>query len=394
MSVSAWELLHTLGRATALAGHGSSLALAQHWNCLRYLTAFQAGHQGRMELSADGKNPRYHRRAVQALDLGIAFGCVAAERILRLRHPDHRFEVVDAELVLEAGWRLRDAGKDVRENTKVRPNYLLVGRKHGEPLRVFSVDCKGSHGRDDAQHVQLANSAANVNTVVLGELDQGGAPVPSLLTSTALLAEGGIEVRVLDPDGDGLLAIPGKPAPDLDGPVDERAFLSLMRFTNPDGTEGSRPGFSLPEQEWEWFSRVLARTTAAALLTFAGDRNAARTLLTKRQQYRLGSSYSHASPGVRCDTGITLGGIRLVGTDHVFRLDGKRVEVFSGIREDMHGLLARHELEEHEARLRGVLASWRRRKAHVDKDWGGPVRMDSSGAVFAIRECTGRQHLA
>ncbi|MGW3473303.1 hypothetical protein ACWDKQ_33705 [Saccharopolyspora sp. NPDC000995] len=38
MSLSPWELLHTLARATALAGHGSSRALAQHWNCLRYLT--------------------------------------------------------------------------------------------------------------------------------------------------------------------------------------------------------------------------------------------------------------------------------------------------------------------------------------------------------------------
>ncbi|WIV52891.1 hypothetical protein [Amycolatopsis nalaikhensis] len=31
MRIMPWELLHLLGRATVLSGHGSSRALAQHW---------------------------------------------------------------------------------------------------------------------------------------------------------------------------------------------------------------------------------------------------------------------------------------------------------------------------------------------------------------------------
>ncbi|QUH04178.1 hypothetical protein HUO13_28310 [Saccharopolyspora erythraea] len=385
MSISPWELLHMLARATTLAGHGSSRALAQHWNSLRYVTALQANHQRRMELSADGKNPRYHRKAVQAQDLGIAFGLATAHYILRHRHPDYRFDIVDAELALEAGWALQGAGSTARERTRLRPNYFLVGRKLGAPLRIASVDCKGSHGKVEAQHDQLAKSAALVETVVLGDVDGGVTPLPSLLLATAVAAKGGIETRLLDPDGGGILAVPGKSAPDLTGPADELNLLPLIHFTNSDGRQSARPGFSIPAERTEWLSRILARTAAAGLLTFAGDRDAARSLLTKRQQHRLGSSHSHASSGMRFDTGITLGGMSLVGTDHVFRLNGRRVEVFSGLVEHMHRHLAKHELNEHEAALPNTVATWKRKKAAIAKDWDGLVHMDSAGAVLAIR---------
>lgn len=36
MSITPWELLHTLGRATVLSGQGSSRALSQHWSCPRH----------------------------------------------------------------------------------------------------------------------------------------------------------------------------------------------------------------------------------------------------------------------------------------------------------------------------------------------------------------------
>jgi hypothetical protein len=62
-----------------------------------------------MELSPDGKDPRYHRKAVQPEDLGIAFALATALRVAYARHPDHHFEVVDADVALEAGWALRGA---------------------------------------------------------------------------------------------------------------------------------------------------------------------------------------------------------------------------------------------------------------------------------------------
>ena len=160
MRLTPWELLHTLGRATAFSGSGSSRALSQHWGCLKYITTLQANGHGVMELSDDGKDPRYHRKSVQAEDLGIAFALAAAARIVRSRHPDYAFEVVDADVALEAGWALRGPEVKGRGNTKLRPDYFLVGFKEGEPARVVTVECKGSHGPADAQHEQLAKAAA------------------------------------------------------------------------------------------------------------------------------------------------------------------------------------------------------------------------------------------
>ncbi len=385
MLITPWELLHTLARATVLGRHGSSRALAQHRECLRYVTALQANHQGRIERSIDGKDPRYHRKAVQAQDLGIAFGLAAAQHSMLQRHPGYRFDIVDADLALEAGWALRGSGGAAREYTKLRPNYFLVGRKPDAPIRIVSVDCKGSHGKDEAQHEQLAKSAARVQSIVLGEIDAGGAPPASLLTATGMAAEGGIETRILDPDGDGELAVPGKPTPDLTGPVDEPNLMASITFTDANGRQVSRPGFGLPAERWEWFSRVLARTTAATLLTFAGDRDTAHDLLTKRQRDRLGAN-SHASSGMRCDTGITLGGMSFVGTDHVFRLGRQRIEVFSGLFEDLYRRLANHEFHEYEAALPDALKSWQQGKAAAGKDWGGVVHLDSAGTLLAIRK--------
>ncbi|RJQ77684.1 hypothetical protein D5S17_14785 [Pseudonocardiaceae bacterium YIM PH 21723] len=129
MHVMPWELLHLLGRATVLSGHGSSRALAQHWSCLKYITTLQSNPHGRMELSPDGKDPRYHRRSVQAEDLGIAFALAAALRIAQRRHPDYRFEIVDADVALEAGWALRGNQVKAKPHTRLRPDYFLFGLK-------------------------------------------------------------------------------------------------------------------------------------------------------------------------------------------------------------------------------------------------------------------------
>ncbi|NHD16156.1 MULTISPECIES: hypothetical protein [unclassified Actinopolyspora] len=386
MHITPWEVLHTLARATALGRHGSSRALAQHWDCLRYVTALQNNHQRRMERSADGKDPRYHRKAVQAQDLGIAFGLATAQHIMRQRHPDYRFDIVDAELALEAGWVMRGSRSISRENTKLLPNYFLVGRKPDAPSRIVAVDCRGSHGKAEVQHKQLAQSAAHTQTFVLGETGCEGVPPPSLLMATGMAAKGGIETRVLDPDGHGVLTMPGKTAPDLDGPVDEPNLVPSITYTDTEGQRDSRPGFCLPTNRREWFSRVLARTTAASLLTFAGDREAARKLLTKRQGNRLGSAHSHVSSGMRCDTGIALGGMSFVGTDHVFRLDRQRVEVFSGVLEPLYQHLAGGQLHEYETALPDALTSWRRGKTDAEQDWGGTVHLDSTGALLAIRK--------
>lgn len=388
--ITPWELLHTLGRATVLAGQGSSRVLSQHWSCLKYITTLQANHHGRMELSPHGKDPKYHRKSVQAEDLGIAFALAASLRIVQQRHPDHRFEVVDADVALEAGWALRGAGVKTREYTKLRPDYFLVGRKQGEPVRIITVECKGSHGKVDAQHEQLAKASAQVHSVLVGDADQGAEPPPSLLMAAALAAKGGIEMRILDPECDGLLAIPGDRVPQLNEPVEQFNDFPGIPVLTADGKRDSRPGFHIPRERSEWFSRVLTHTAAAGLLAFAGDRGGARGLLTKRQQERVGSEYDHPGASVRCDTGVTLAGLNFDGTDHVFRFGSHRMEVFSGVpREVRQALRGTPDLEAYQTVLPHVLDIWSQRGDEVRHEWGGTqgvLAMDEDGAVMGLRK--------
>ncbi len=87
-----WDVLGLLGRATALSSHGSSRALSQQWNSLKYISVFQENPHDRMELSVDEKIPEFFRKAVQAQDLGFAFGLATALDIAQRRHPEYRFD--------------------------------------------------------------------------------------------------------------------------------------------------------------------------------------------------------------------------------------------------------------------------------------------------------------
>ena len=283
MNIMPWELLHLLGRATVLSGHGSSRALAQHWGCLKYITALQRNFHRRMELSESGKDPRYHRRAVQAEDLGIAFALAAALRIAQRRHPDYRFEVVDADIALEAGWALRGNEVKTKSNTRLRPDYFLFGFRDGSPARVITVECKGSHGSAEAQHKQLAKAATQVNSVVIGDPEHGDVTPPGLMMSTSLVDTGGIQMRILDPPGDGTLALSsegGDHEPGLNGPVEEYHDFPGIPVRDDEAERDRRPGFYIAPDRSEWFARVLARTASAGLLAFAGDRDTAGRLLT------------------------------------------------------------------------------------------------------------------
>jgi hypothetical protein len=385
MSITPWELLHTLGRATVLSGQGSSRALAQHWSCLKYITTLQANYQRRMELSEDGRDPRYRRKSVQAEDLGIAFALAASLRIVGQRHPDYQFQIVDADVALEAGWALRGAEVRSRENTLLRPDYFLVGLKEGQPARLVTVECKGSHGKAVAQHEQLAKASAQVHAVVVGRDDGSAAPPPSLLMATALAGNGGIEMLILDPDGDGVLAVPGERALSLNGPVEELHDFAGVPVKASDGSDDTRPGFYIPAERSEWFSRVLARTSAASLLAFVGDRKAARELLTPRQQARVGSEYTLPGTDTVFDTSVALGGMRFIGTDHVFRFGSQRMEAFSGVLVGLRELLAEKDLQGYQSALPQVQAVWARQRRTVEDEWGGVIAMDADGAVLGLR---------
>ncbi|QUQ64562.1 hypothetical protein [Kutzneria sp. CA-103260] len=391
MNIMPWELLHLLGRATVLSGHGSSRALAQHWGCLKYITSLQRNAHDRMELSDSGKDPRYHRRSVQAEDLGIAFALAAALRIAQRRHPGYRFELVDADVALEAGWALRGNEVKAKPKTRLRPDYFLFGFRHGSPARVITVECKGSHGSADAQHKQLAKAAAQVNAVVIGDPDHGDVSPPGLMMSTSLDDTGGIQMRILDPPGDGTLALSGDVedhTSGLNGPVEQLHEFPGIPVRVEEVERDRRPGFYIAPDRSEWFARVLARTASAGLLAFAGDRNTAGRLLTPRQRIRLGVEQDSGPGHVAFDTGIDLAGLRLVGTDHVFRLSSERMEVFSGIPEVLHELLRseRPDLRGRQHALPDLREQWRERQEDIERQWGGVVFMDINGAVMGLRK--------
>jgi hypothetical protein len=108
-----------------------------------------------MELSPDGKDPRYHRKSVQAEGLGITLALAAALRIVQERHPNYRFEVVDAGVALEAGWALK--GSEVRSRENTLPSGLLMATALAsnsgidmrilDPVTVCSSCPKSAHHR-------------------------------------------------------------------------------------------------------------------------------------------------------------------------------------------------------------------------------------------------------
>ncbi|MFJ7213518.1 hypothetical protein [Amycolatopsis sp. NPDC098790] len=390
MRIVPWELLHLLGRATVLSGHGSSRALAQHWGCLKYITSLQRNVHGRMELSESGKDPRYHRLAVQAEDLGIAFALASALRIAQQRHPAYRFEIVDADIALEAGWALRGNEVKGKSNTRLRPDYFLFGFRDGAPARVITVECKGSHQNAGAQHRQLAKAAAQVNAVVIGDPDRGDVTPPGLLMATLLNDAGGVQMRILDPPGDGTLVLSGDGDgrdSGLNGPVEEYHEVPGIPVRDGEHERDRRPGFYIAPDRSQWFARVLARTASAGLLAFAGDRDTAGSLLTRRQRARLGSDHDTGPTHVDFDTGVELAGMRLVGTDHVFRLQSQRMEVFSGIPHVLHDLLSGEpDLTGRHHVLPDLSAQWHEQEQNILAEWGGVIHMDVNGAVMGLRK--------
>lgn len=111
--VTPWDVLATFARGTALARQGRGRGLAEHWQGLKYCRAFAADRHGSLRLTDEGKAPELSYRAMQARELGRAFGLAVAEWALRERYPDHLISIVDAETVLlRANKAGRDSGRE------------------------------------------------------------------------------------------------------------------------------------------------------------------------------------------------------------------------------------------------------------------------------------------
>ncbi|KIX79872.1 hypothetical protein SF12_01610 [Streptomyces sp. MBRL 601] len=138
----------------------------------------------------------------------------------------------------------------------------------------------------------------------------------------------------------------------------------------PTGREGERHNaFLIPEAEHSWFGRVIARAHAAGQLSLSGGGGAVGQYLTDEQGRKHFSEKAFAGAASVHDAKARFAKERYVGTDQVFRIDGTRVEAFSGMAEELYELLADGKVEE-----------YRRRAYERREEWPEPGDVDNWGA--------------
>ncbi|WP_369175745.1 hypothetical protein [Streptomyces mutabilis] len=158
---------------------------------------------------------------------------------------------------------------------------------------------------------------------------------PVLMTPTELLGQGGITVHALQANGDGALVFaPDDPAADADQALDDLNIYPDVRIPDPDDGEEQRgSGCQVQPKQYVSFRRARAHAGPAGLTGFTGGGELTTQYLTKRQGRRYCEGFTHG--GYRHHPGRGNRDRRddLVGTDHVLRLSGTRVEAFSGLAE-------------------------------------------------------------
>ncbi|OQO93630.1 hypothetical protein B1813_03540 [Saccharomonospora piscinae] len=372
IEITPWDVLHVLGRAIALSRRGAARGLAEHWGALKYSQALTGDTRSFMKLSAEGKMTAEHYKNLQSRELGIGFALVAAQRVLTQRYPDRVVSIVPADTTLSAGWSARGT---------YRPQYFAELWKPGEPSLVLPIACKGNHSNAARSYSQLASASAHVETVHIGPWNE----TPVFIFSTELPPDGHVTVHALCALGrGGWLSRPHAESEGLDVKLsDENYFPEIRLPTESDNPPSSVTGFHVTPERYEWFRRVIARTDAAGLTAFAGDGGATTQYLTDRQGAKNFTGFAHAAAGSVQDVAHTLFGIRFTGTDHVFRLNGTRVEAFSGVADDLLHLLAEGRVEQYRREIYERRSSWPSNSSNVS--WNGPVSVHPDGTVLAMR---------
>ncbi|MER6123679.1 hypothetical protein ABT173_13670 [Streptomyces sp. NPDC001795] len=142
---------------------------------------------------------------------------------------------------------------------------------------------------------------------------------------------------------------------------------------------------------YAWFQRALAHAAAAGLTAFAGDGESTAALLTTRQGSDFFQGFAHAASGSVQDTAYTLLGEKFEGTDHVFRLNGERVQAFSGVAKDILDALVTRKKDKRYADVaayRHRVHAWRTKEhgTYWDRRWDGVVSISRDGTVLAMRQ--------
>ncbi|MGW3385598.1 hypothetical protein [Streptomyces cinereoruber] len=386
--VSMWDVLHTLGRATTLSWKGAGRGLAEHWGALKYSQALAGGPDSFLGLSTEGRKIAERYKTIQSHELGMAFGLTLAKQVLGRRFPEHSVSIVPADTVLRAGWALTSREKGNKVGYGYRPQYFAEVWRPGEPSLVIPIATKGNHSNAAISAGQLASASVHAEAVHIGAWNE----TPSLLFSTELPADGTVTVHALQAPGrDGWLADPsGESKTDLDtAPSEKNPFPGIQPPHEGEMAREPVPGCHVTPEYFGWFQQVLGHTAAAGLMAFTGSGQSTARYLTKRQGNERFDDFEHAAAGSVQDISHRLLGHTYAGTDHVFRLNGPRVETFSGVDKELFDLLAEGEVEEY--RLRVHAARHTRPQLAWDKKWGGPVSVHADGSVLAIRLLPGQR---
>ncbi|WP_329455191.1 hypothetical protein [Streptomyces sp. NBC_01497] len=383
-----WDLLGVFARATTLARQGRGRGLAEHWQGLKYCQALGTSASGHLALTDEGQSPELSYRAMQARELGRAFGLAVAERTVRNRYPTHMVSVLDAEALLLAGFAR--SGPRPSLGARPRPDFFIEAWRPGEPSHVFVVTVNGNHQiakqrtakADRSSFKQLARGSERAEAFHLVDWNT----TPSLLMATELLAGDGITVHALQGPGDGLI-----PTRSAEGRGSADAVLSERNLTYAGAvavpaSEGRREriqdGFLIPRKDLGWYGRLLVRTGAAGQLAFAGAGTEIAQYLTDKQGHKHYQQQMFAGSSTVRDASHKIGSTTYVGTDQVFRLNRTRVEAFSGITEDLYELLVRGRVEECRVRMYDQRDSYS--SSTTAPRWG-PVSFRDDGSVMALR---------
>ncbi|QXE36017.1 hypothetical protein KQY30_18920 [Streptomyces sp. GMY02] len=379
LTLTPWQVIHSIGLGAASTRQGAGRGLAEHWGSLRYSQALEANRGRYLQLSSEGRDLLRFYKATQSGEIGTGFASLLAEHIVRSRYPDHSVSVIPADVALKAGWTLRGSGTGARpEPLQRRPHFFVEAWQPGQPSKVLLLSSKGTHSSVHQVQKQLGTASAHVESVHIGPYGT----VPYLLIGTEIPTAESLAVHILEAPGTTLLRPPGETSgADLDLVLkQENRMADVARPT--DRGETTVPGFQVLPDSFAWFSVVLARTEAATLMAFTGGGKPTAQYLTKEQGRRHFQHDAHTNTARLRDAEHRVHGIDFVGTDHIYRLNGTRVEAFSGLQGNLYMHLHHGRVNEYRREVHALRGQWPDRS--TSEQWNA-VSIRADGTVMAIR---------
>lgn len=380
LALTPWQIIHAIGLGAASARQGAGRGLAEHWGSLRYCQALEANQGNYLQLSSEGRDLLRFYKPAQSAEIGTGFASLLAEKLVRSRYPDHSVSVIPADVALKAGWTLRStSGAGARpEPLQRRPHFFVEAWQPGKPSKVFLLSSKGTHSSVHQVHKQLSTASAHVESVHIGPYGT----VPYLLIGTEIPKKESLAVHILEAPGTTILRPSGDASQnDLNLALDQGNRMADVVRQTAQG-ETVIPGFQVLTESFPWFSVVLARTEAATLTAFTGGGEPTAQYLTKEQGRRHFQHDIHASTGRLRDAEHRIHDIDFLGTDHIYRLNGTRVEAFSGLKKSLYMHLHHGRVDEYRREVHDLRGQW---PAHSTSEQWSAVSIRADGTVMAIR---------